>query len=147
MTRRGSTPIVSGPLQPHECFADEIAIDFPSVGRVVERMRDAFLGEGADAGVLRADVSLSPREAVDGLVVPVDVPVRATCLQCGGRGETWTEPCNLCGGSGAATFSYPVKVSVPPGVADGARLRFRLTSPDSSPVRVEVRVAVRSSAA
>jgi len=28
----------------HECFADEIAIDFPSVGRVVDRMRDAFLG-------------------------------------------------------------------------------------------------------
>ena len=24
----------------HECFADEIAIDFPSAGRVVERMRD-----------------------------------------------------------------------------------------------------------
>ena len=47
----------------HECFADEIAIDFPSVGRVVERMRDAFLGEPVDADVLRADVSLSQREA------------------------------------------------------------------------------------
>jgi hypothetical protein len=29
----------------HDCFADEIAIDFPSVEPVVERMRDAFLGE------------------------------------------------------------------------------------------------------
>jgi hypothetical protein len=131
----------------HECFADEIAIDFPSVGRVVERMRDAFLGERADADVLRADVSLSQREAVDGLVVPVDVPVRATCLQCGGRGETWTEPCDLCDGSGAATMWYPVSVSVPPGVADGARFRFRLTSPDTRVVRVELRIAVRSSAA
>jgi hypothetical protein len=131
----------------HECFADEIAIDFPSVGRVVERMRDAFLGERADADVLRADVSLSQREAVAGLVVPVDVPVRATCLQCGGRGETWTEPCDMCGGSGAARLCYPVRVSVPPGVANGARLRFRLTSPDSPPVRVELRVAIRSSAA
>lgn len=132
---------------PHECFADEIAIDFPSVGRVVERMRDAFLGERAEAEVLRADVSLSRREAVDGLVVPVDVPVRATCPHCGGRGETWTELCDLCGGSGAASLSYPVRVSVPPGVADGARFRFRLTSPDSRPVRVELRIAVRSSAA
>jgi len=130
-----------------DCFADEIAIDFPSVGRVVERMRDSFLGEHEEADVLRADVSLSQREAVDGLVVPVDVPVRATCLQCGGRGETWTEPCDMCGGSGAARLSYPVRVSVPPGVADGARLRFRLTSPDSPPVRVELRVAIRSSAA
>jgi len=129
----------------HECFSDEIAIDFPSVGRVVERMRDAFLGERLDVDVLRADVSLSRREAVDGLIVPVDVPVRATCPHCGGRGETWTERCALCDGSGAASLCYPVRVSVPPGVADGARFRFRLTSPDSRPVRVELRIAVRSS--
>ena len=32
---------------PHECFADEIAIDFPNVELAVERMRDAFLGERA----------------------------------------------------------------------------------------------------
>ena len=132
---------------PHDCFADEIAIDFPSVGRVVERMRDAFLGERVEADVLRADVSLSRREAVDGLVVPVDVPVRATCPHCGGRGETWTERCGLCGGSGAAHVNYPVRVSVPPGVADGARFRFQLKSPDCRPVRVELRIAVRSSAA
>jgi len=131
----------------HECFADEIAIDFPSVGPVIERMRDAFLGEPAESVVVRTDVSLSPREAVDGLVVPVEVPVRATCPHCGGRGETWTEPCGLCDGSGAANMSYPVRVSVPPGVADGARFRFRLTSPDTRVVRVELRIAVRSSTA
>jgi DnaJ-class molecular chaperone len=72
-----------------ECFADEIAIDFPSVECVVDRMRDAFLGERHDADVLRAELSLSQREAVDGLVVPLEVPVRATCPNCGGRGETW----------------------------------------------------------
>jgi hypothetical protein len=138
---------VSGTSMAHECFADEIAIDFPAVGPVVERMRDAFLGEAAENKVLRADVSLSPREAVHGLVVPVEVPVRATCPHCGGRGETWTEPCGLCDGSGAANMCYPVRVTVPPGVADGARFRFRLTSPDTRVVRVELRIAVRSSAA
>src|SRR5262249_33880563 len=129
----------------HECFADEIAIDFPSVAPAVERMRDAFLGERADRDVLRADVSLSPRAAIHGRVLPLDVRVRATCPHCGGRGETWTEPCRLCDGSGAASLSYPVHVSVPPGVVNGARLRFRVTSPDSPPVRVELRIAVRSS--
>ena len=59
----------------HECFADEIAIDFPSVGNVVDRMRDAFLGAPADAGVLRADVSLSQREAEAGHTVSLRVPV------------------------------------------------------------------------
>lgn len=131
----------------NDCFADEIAIDFPSVGRVMERMRDAFLGEQSDADVLRADVSLSQREAFDGLVVPLDVPVRVTCPHCGGRGETWTERCDLCRGTGESLIHHPVRVSVPPRVADGARFRFRLKSPDASLVRVEVRVAIRSSAA
>ena len=133
---------------PHECFVDEIAIDFPSVGRAVERMRDAFLGEpDARDGVLLTEVSLSPREASGGLLVPVDVPVRATCPNCGGRGETWTEPCALCLGSGESVFQQALRVSVPPRVADGARVRFRLKSADAASIRVELRVAIRSSAA
>lgn len=131
----------------YECFADEIAIDFPSVGCVVDRMRDAFLGERVDADVVYAEVSLSQREAFDGLVVPLDVPVRVTCPHCGGRGETWTEPCHLCHGTGHSVLRHPVRVSVPPRVADGARFRFRVKSPDAPSVRVEVRVAIRSSAA
>lgn len=132
---------------PYECFADEIAIDFPSVGHVVERMRDAFLGEDVDADVVCAEVLLSRREASDGLVVSLEVPIRATCPDCGGRGETWAEPCDGCCGSGESAFRHPVRVSVPPGVADGARFRFRVSSPDAASVRVEVRVAIRSSAA
>lgn len=131
----------------YECFADEIAIDFPSVGCVVDRMRDAFLGERVDADVLRAEVSLSQREAFGGLVVSIDVPVRVTCPHCGGRGETWADPCGLCQGTGESRVDCPVRVPVPPGVANGARIRFRLRSPDASSVRVEVRVAIRSSAA
>src|SRR3954470_7984591 len=96
----------------HECFADEIAIDFPSVGNVVDRMRTAFLGEHADANVLRADVSLSQREAFDGHVVQLKVPVRITCPNCGGRGETWTEPCTLCVGTGESVFQQGMRLSV-----------------------------------
>ena len=32
---------------PRECFADEVAIDFPSVDRFVERLRDGFARGGA----------------------------------------------------------------------------------------------------
>ena len=130
-----------------DCFADEIAIDFPSVGRVVPRMRAAFLGEPADADVLHADVSLSERQAIAGHVVSIQVPVRATCPHCGGRGESWTEPCGLCRGTGESWFQHPVRVPLPPRVAHGACVRFRLRSPDASAVRVELHVAVRSSAA
>jgi hypothetical protein len=108
----------------HECFADEIAIDFPSVGRVVERMRDAFLGEAVDADVLRADVSLSQREAFAGLVVSVNVPVRVTCPHCGGRGETWTEWCDLCRGTGESLLITRARH----GAAAGRRRRARSAS-------------------
>ena len=80
---------------PHECFADEIAIDFPSAGRVVERMRDSFLGEADGTGspgrhdVFDAELLLSPREAFAGLVTPLAVPIRGACPDCGGRGESW----------------------------------------------------------
>src|SRR2546428_4170065 len=111
---------------PHECFADEIAIDFPSVGRVVERMRDAFLGEvGGD--VHCAEVLLSKREAVDGLIVPVEVPIRATCPECGGRGETRAEPCDACGGTGESGVRPSVRAGRPPRGADRARLRLPAT--------------------
>ena len=130
----------------HECFADEIAIDFPSVGNVVDRMRTAFLGEHTDADVLRAEVSLSQREAFAGHVVALKVPVRITCPNCGGRGETWTEPCGLCLGTGESLFQQALRVTVPPRIADGACVRFRLKSPDAVSIRVELRVAIRSSA-
>jgi len=130
----------------YECFADEIAIDFPSVGHVVDRMRDAFLGERADADVVATEVSLSREEAWRGLVVPLDVPIRGLCPCCGGRGETWTERCDRCCGTGASLFLRSVRLAVPARVVDGARFRFRISSPDAASVRVEVRVAIRSAA-
>jgi predicted RNA-binding Zn-ribbon protein involved in translation (DUF1610 family) len=132
---------------PYECFADEIAIDFPSVEKVVDRMRDAFLGEHDDDEVMTKEVCLSSREASGGMVVPLEVAVRGTCPTCGGRGESWTERCDSCRGTGDALFRHPVRLTLPAGVADGARFRFRVKSPHTAPVRVEIRIAIRSSAA
>ena len=130
----------------HECFADEIAIDFPSVGRVVDRMRESFLGERPDADVVSAEVCLSEQEARRGMIVPLEVAIRGTCPGCGGRGETWTEPCDRCRGTGDSLFHHAVRVAVPPRVADGATFRFRVSSPHTASVCVEVRVAIRPAA-
>jgi hypothetical protein len=127
---------------PQDCFADEIAIDFPSVDAVIDRMRDAFLGERADDDVLRTELRVSQREASDGLVVPIEVPIRGTCGDCGGRGETWTEVCAVCGGTGASLRRHPLRVTLPAGVADGARIRFRVSAPGVGSVRVEVTVTI-----
>jgi hypothetical protein len=131
-----------------ECFADETAIDFPSVRHVVERMRDAFFGEPPTrTDVVATEVRLSTLEAREGLVVPLEVPVRQMCPACAGRGGTWSERCDPCRGTGEWWFHRAVRVAVPAGVADGARFCFRVTSPHATPVRVELRVAIRSSAA
>jgi len=131
---------------PHECFADEIAIDFPSVGTVVDRIRDRFLGESTRVELHSAEVYVSKFEAWKGHVVPIDLKVRATCPVCGGRGESWAERCGGCVGTGDSITDHVVRVPIPPGVADGARLRFRVTPPDAPSMRIEVRVVVRPAA-
>jgi hypothetical protein len=129
----------------HECFADEIAIDFPSAGRVVERMRDGFLGEPPSHDVFDAELPLSPREAFCGRVMPLVVPIRGACAGCGGRGESWAERCTHCAGSGEQLFHHTVDVAVPPRVTDGATLRFRVTSRHTGSVRVNLRIAIQES--
>lgn len=127
-----------------DCFSDEIAIDFPSVDGPVDRAREAFLGPEADADshTLTHEVRLSNGEARRGAIVPLELPLKGTCVRCGGRGEVWTERCCVCCGSGERLVRHPVRVAVPPGVAHGTRFRFRVTAPQSLSIRVELRVAI-----
>ena len=125
-------------------FDDEIAIDFPSLRAVVERMREAFVGTSADTDpqLLSAELHLSAREAFHGVTVPVDVPVRKWCVPCGGRGEVWSEPCATCDGTGEALARHPVRLVVPPRVQNGDRFSLSLSAPSAPPTRVEVRVVL-----
>lgn len=125
-----------------DCFADEVVIDFPSVAPAVEKMRSAFVDR--DHGLpLAAQISLSIRQAIDGVTIPLDVPVRTTCRTCGGRGETWSEPCATCAGTGTEVLRHKVNVCVPGGVLDGARFRFSVATHHDPPTRIELHVAVR----
>ena len=126
-----------------DCFQDEVAIDFPSVGGLVERVRDAFLGgEDLDQSTVTREVRLSHGEARRGAIVPLELPMKGTCRRCGGRGEVWTEPCLACCGSGDWVVCHPIRVSVPAGVSHGARFRFKVSAPHAASVRVELHVAV-----
>lgn len=121
---------------------DEVAIDFPSVANVLDRMRDDFFS-GARTVSLSAEIVLTPREAFHGTTVPLDVPLRLTCPRCGGRGETWAEWCAACGGLGEVPASHAMHVRVPAGVREGAMFRFSVTPPGAPPTVVEVRVSIR----
>ena len=123
------------------CFADEVVIDFPSAARAIDRIRRAFLADERQKS-LPAAVQLSRLEAQSGITLPIDVPVRATCRRCGGRGETWTERCLGCSGTGTEMLTHQVQVSVPAGVADGDRFYFSIGVRHDSPTRIELRVLV-----
>jgi len=134
--RRGSVE------QGSNWFADEIAVDFPSVASVLDRMRDAFFS--ADPAVtLSAEMVLTPREAFDGVTVPLDVPLRRTCRRCGGRGEIWSEWCAFCGGLGEVADAHSVRVRVPPGTRAGTRFRFSLMPPGAPTTLIEICISIR----
>jgi len=123
------------------CFADEVVIDFPSMASALERMRQAFVADETPPR-LRTTVAVSGAEALAGATVPVDVPLRCTCPQCGGRGESWTEPCVRCHGSGEEWRSHPFHITLPAGVMDGARFHFTVTQRQHSSTRIELHVLV-----
>lgn len=123
------------------CFADEIAIDFPALGPAIDRVRDG-LAAGVEMAAASAFVRLTPRQAFDGTVVPLEVPLPATCGHCGGRGESWSTPCVSCEGTGESGRPHQLQLAVPARVADGTRFRFVVTSPLARPTRVEVTVSV-----
>lgn len=121
---------------------DEVAIDFPSVSSVLDRMRSSFFGAEIPAE-LSAEIELSPEEAFWGVSVPLDIPLRQTCPACGGRGEAWEQHCVTCEGFGEVSAQHPMHLKVPAGVRPGAKFRFSVMPPGAIPTLVEVRISVR----
>lgn len=134
MTRDDSRQVVN-------CFADEVTIDFPSVSPAVERIRRSFLADERP-DTLRTSVELTDSDAARGVTVPFNVPVRCTCGDCGGRGESWSETCVRCRGCGFEVLRHAVQVTVPAGVRDGARFCFTVTQRPNRSTRVELCVVV-----
>jgi len=125
-------------------LSDEVVVDFPSMIELPERMLSSFFGLEQEDRVIThtADVELTAKEADEGIRVPFDLPVRPTCLVCGGRGEVWSEICGMCAGTGAGLLPHHLNLDVPPGVHDGTRLRFYVSPPFAAETQVEVRIAI-----
>jgi hypothetical protein len=123
-------------------LADEVDVDFPSVLTLLDSMRNSFFGEPArfESG---PDVVVTAREAFWGAIVPLGVPVRRTCAECGGRGEIWSDWCVECAGLGDLPGFQAVNLRVPPGVHDGARVRFRVAVPGIRETLVDARIVIK----
>src|SRR6186997_3096651 len=79
-------------LVPHErayrrSLADEVAIDFPSSRAAIEYFRRDHVEAESSSPVARVEIAVSPEQAYEGAMVPLDVNVPRTCSCCGGRGE------------------------------------------------------------
>jgi hypothetical protein len=124
------------------CFADEIAIDFPSIAPAVDRLRAMFASTDDHHAALTAEVALTSRQASGGVVVPLELDLNSLCPGCGGRGESWAEPCGDCAGTGERARSHHFRLALPAGVAHGARFRFFVAPAAARPTHVEVTVSV-----
>jgi len=122
-------------------FADEVVIDFPSVALAVDRIRRGFMVDEPPPR-WHATVHVSAKEARRGVTTPLEVPVRLTCHQCGGRGESWTERCSRCEATGALLLHHVVQITIPPGVMDGDRFHFTVVPRHHQPTRIELLVRV-----
>jgi DnaJ-class molecular chaperone len=125
-----------------EWLSDEVAIDFPSVSSVLDRMRESFF-RGEREASLSAEIVVTPQEAFYCTLVPLHVPLRRTCPRCGGRGEIWAEWCASCRGAGEVAAVEPVRLRLPPGVREGATFRFSVGPQSAPPTFVEVRITIR----
>jgi hypothetical protein len=125
-------------------LADEVAIDFPSVATVLDRMRRAFFGEATTgASDDELSIAVAPEEAFWGAAIPLAIPIRRTCTECGGRGEVWGERCGACAGSGHRPVSHEFTLRIPAGVRDGTRVRFSIAAPGLPLTVVDARITIR----
>jgi hypothetical protein len=122
-------------------LTDEVAIDFPSASAAVQCLRRS-VDDVEPAELVSAEIVLDRVQAAIGALVPLTLHVRHTCTACGGRGEVWDEPCPSCLGDGDAICPLSIEVRVPPGAANGDRLRFAITPRRGPRSRVDVRLAV-----
>lgn len=96
----------------------------PSFDALYARLLQNFTGRGTPKAArlesLTAEVRLSPYEALQGVLVPVGIPVFVRCAACGGSGRDWYALCLACQGHGMVETAHTIHVRIPPRAWEGA---------------------------
>ena len=74
---------------------------------------------------LAGEIILSPDEAHNGGILPLDVPLSMTCPSCDGTGG-FVFDCGRCGGDGRIERRLPLPLRIPPGVPEGTVFQVAL---------------------
>jgi molecular chaperone DnaJ len=145
-------PIRPAPSIP-DLRLDEFETFHPSFDELFDRLsRNYGLSErpkGERLESLGLEVLLDREEARHGGHVRIEIPARATCPLCAGRGAVSGQSCWRCFGRGAVDAQYPVDVTFPPGIPSGhvARLPLSAYGIDNFYLTVTFRVSDRLSTA
>ncbi len=91
-------------------------------------------------GSLSGEILLSPDEAAAGGILPLEVPVSATCQACDGTGGAVFD-CERCQGEGKISRRLPVPVRIPPSVRNGEV--FQVATDDPSLPSIFLTVHIR----
>jgi molecular chaperone DnaJ len=94
-----------------------------------------------ERGTLSGDIVLRADEAAAGGVLPLDIPLSATCCACEGTGGD-SFGCPVCGGEGALERRLPVTLRIPPGTRGGTL--FHVEVDDPVVVSVYLTVSIRA---
>ncbi|TEB07629.1 Curved DNA-binding protein [Pelotomaculum schinkii] len=78
--------------------------------------------QGQDA---ESEVELTLEEAYRGGQKSLQLSTREICQACGGQGHDGQSFCPRCGGTGVTSSTKTLAVKIPPGVADGSRIRLK----------------------
>ena len=75
---------------------------------------------------LFAELMLSPREAAQGVRIPVEIPVAEDCASCFGSRRSAFGSCPDCLGRGRLVHYKEIILSIPPEVKNNTEIRFSL---------------------
>ncbi len=92
----------------------------PGFGRAGGFAEEEVAERGRD---IEGDMLVTLEEVVRGSVRSVSVRHGLPCQHCDGSGQRAQHLCNACGGTGQVSKTDTYQVKVPPGVAEGQRLR------------------------
>lgn len=144
MDREPSPSIMSG--APVDMGLD-FAVHLPSFENLMDFLLGRFQGRAAPRSGgkehLHVEIILSPREAAEGGVLPLEVPVLTECPRCEGGGRIGGFVCGLCDGTGGVESRRTLNVNIPPGVRDRTSFEYDLAVIDVPGAVLHVDVRTR----
>jgi DnaJ-class molecular chaperone len=122
---------------------DEIDIFFSSVDEFFSGFLPGFFDIGLSSRKsLFLELILSPREASEGGLFPITVPVIVPCPKCS-KGGIWEEFfCPVCRGNGRIRSKREFSLSVPPQVSHGTKIRLSMENIGLRGVELKVTVLI-----